>query len=666
MSVKLSLGMIVGILLGYQLHPSPYIPVLLVCLGILILGVLSIFKKQTSFPYFEIVSALLTISVGILTFSLSQPKNYSDHYSHLPKNTNSVWHLKIREVLKPTAFSDRYVAAIKAIDDNQATGKIMVNVSPGRNTNPLKVDDELLLFTQPRAVKPPLNPHQFNYQKYLKKLGITDQVDLTATNNIPLISPTTTVYGSAARLRENISAKLRDSNFGEDQLGIIQALLLGQRNDIQEETYTDYKNAGAVHILAVSGLHIGIILMLLQFLLTPLERLPHGRTFKLVLIVVLLWGFAFVAGLSASVVRAVGMFSFVAYALFLNRPTSTFNILALSMFFILLAHPMFLFQVGFQMSYAAVFAIAWIYPLLQRFWLPKNILLQRAWQLTSVSIAAQLGVLPISLFYFHQFPGLFFVSNLLIVPFLGILLGMGILVIFLALLNFLPPFLVDLYDFMIDRMNSVVGWVAGHEAFIFKDIYFDAVQLLLAYAAIILLVQMLVKAKYRSTIAFLMAVIGFQLWTFLVLYQTEHKEEFLVLHQARNSVLFHQSGNRLHIITTDPTRTESMAIDFKVAENIDKIAYWSIKNSYRSNNKSIMIIDSMGIYPTGVRPDYLLLIESPKLNLDRLLDSLRPKMVITDGNNYKSYIKRWKASCEKAKIPFYYTGEDGAFSIDFK
>lgn len=79
-----------------------------------------------------------------------------------------------------------------------------------------------------------------------------------------------------------------------------------------------------------------------------------------------------------------------------------------------------------------------------------------------------------------------------------------------------------------------------------------------------------------------------------------------------------------------------------------------------------MIIDSMGIYPTGVRPDYLLLIESPKLNLDRLLDSLRPKMVITDGNNYKSYIKRWKASCEKAKIPFYYTGEDGAFSIDFK
>ena len=147
--------------------------------------------------------------------------------------------------------------------------------------------------------------------------------------------------------------------------------------------------------------------------------------------------------------------------------------------------------------YAAVFAIVWVYPMLQRFWFPKNVLLQKVWQLTSVSIAAQLGVLPISLFYFHQFPGLFFVSNLLIIPFLGILLGMGILVIALALLNLLPKFLVVLYDFLIDAMNSLVGWVAGQKVFIFRDIHFDAVQLVLGYAVIILLVQMLVKADYK-------------------------------------------------------------------------------------------------------------------------------------------------------------------------
>ena len=140
----------------------------------------------------------------------------------------------------------------------------------------------------------------------------------------------------AAKIRNHIIEKLKKENFGTEELGVIQALLLGQRNEITSEIDADYKNAGAYHILALSGLHIGILLGLLHFLLKPLELLPKGRTVKLVVIVVLLWGFALLAGLSASILRAVAMFSFVAYALYLNRPTSNFNILALSLFFILL------------------------------------------------------------------------------------------------------------------------------------------------------------------------------------------------------------------------------------------------------------------------------------------------------------------------------------------
>ena len=121
-------------------------------------------------------------------------------------------------------------------------------------------------------------------------------------------------------------------------MGVIQALLLGQRNEITAEIDTDYKDAGAYHILALSGLHIGILLGLLHFLLRPLELLPKGRTIKLIVIVLLLWAFALLAGLSASILRATTMFSFVAYALYLNRPTSHFNILALSLFFILLRY----------------------------------------------------------------------------------------------------------------------------------------------------------------------------------------------------------------------------------------------------------------------------------------------------------------------------------------
>ena len=529
--------------------------------------------------------------------------------------------------------------------------------------NPFRIDDELMVLARPQSIKPPLNPHQFDYKKYLKNMGVTARMDLDSTDYFKRTFPTATIFGITAHLRDKITDKLRRANFGEAQLGIIQALLLGQRNDILKETYDDYKNAGAVHILAISGLHIGIILLLLQFLLRPLERVAHGKTIKLLLLVLLLWGFATLSGLSPSVVRAVAMFSFIAYAQFLNRPTSTFNILALSMFFILMISPMFLFQVGFQMSYAAVFAIVWVYPMFQKFWSPANILFRKVWQLTSVSIAAQLGVVPISLFYFHQFPGLFFVSNLLIIPFLGILLGMGILVILLVLLNLLPELLVNLYDFLIDTMNSIVGWVAGQEAFIFKDIHFDGVQLVLGYAIIISLVQMLTKIDYKRTVVFLTTVIGFQIWSFLILYQTGQKEEFLILHQTGNSILLHRSGNHLNVITPDSSRTLMMVTDYKVAGNIRDISYSTLKNSYLFASKKLLILDSTGVYPRDTSTEYLLLTQSPNINLTRAIASLRPGMVIADGSNYRSSVELWKASCEKAKVPFHYSGDQGAFSI---
>ena len=203
------------------------------------------------------------------------------------------------------------------------------------------------------------------------------------------------------------------------------------------------------------------------------------------------------------------MFSFVAYAFYLNRPSNTYNILALSMFFILLVfNPLLLFDVGFQMSYAAVFAIVWIYPLLQKFWNPKKWLLKYVWQLLSVSIAAQIGVLPISLYYFHQFPGLFFISNLLIVPFLGLILGLGIVVIALILLNLAPNILIEIYDSLIGSMNTIIGWVAQQEAFIFKNIPFDTAQLMLSYCLIIALIWVLTKVTFKRTIVLLICLLG--------------------------------------------------------------------------------------------------------------------------------------------------------------
>lgn len=664
--IKLTLFLVLGILIGSLFNLGIYPSLALVLIFIVTLGVIFYKEKSRKSFVFGITTMLLTTTIGIFSMALSNQSNLSNHYSKLENGKN--WHLKIREVLKPTSFSNRYLADVISLDEKKASGKILLSQPLDSNDHRLYVDDELFIFANEEAINSPLNPHQFDYKNYMQGLGITDQIRLVSENYILRTNSATTIYGAAAALRNKIISKLKKADFGEKELGIIQALLLGQRNDITAETYDDYKNAGAVHILAVSGLHIGILLLLLQFLLRPLELLTYGKKIKLAVLVLLLWGFAFLAGLSASVVRAVTMFSFVAYALYLNRPSNTFNILALSMFFILLVFdPKLLFQVGFQMSYAAVFAIVWIYPLLQKFWSPKNVLLKKIWQLLSVSTAAQLGVLPISLFYFHQFPGLFFVSNLLIVPALGLILGMGILTIALALMNILPAFLVSFYNSLIGLMNSIIGWVANQEAFIFKDISFDGLQLILAYALLISLVLFCSRMNFKRALTLGLSVIAFQLYFFNAEYQTCKKEQLFLAHQTKNTVFLYQTGNDLQIMAYDTVKAERIVKDFEVAERIASVQNRSLKNVYTFTNENLLIVDSLSVYyPNKESVEYLLLTQSPRINLERLIDSIHPKKIIADGSNYRSYVERWKRTCALRKLPFYHTGEKGAYYFDLE
>lgn len=661
--IQLTLVLILGILLGHYYNFNPNIPLTLSLIFLSALGLVYYFEQKRKTLYFALIAFCLTLCIGVLSVSLS--KNNSNQYSNSVSKGAQTWHIKISETLKPNPFSQQYIAQIQALNHEKASGRLLLQLPNDSLGTAFQIDDEIIVHEKLSTINGPLNPHQFDYKSYLNNLGIQHQLRVDDAF-VLLKHSSQTIYGSAATLRNKIIFKLKQANFGKEELAIIQALLLGQRDDISEDTYNSYKNAGAVHILAVSGLHIGILLLLLQFLLKPLELLPKGKTIKLIVIVALLWSFALIAGFSASIVRAVTMFSFVAYALYLNRPSNTFNILALSMFFILLViDPKLLFQVGFQMSYAAVFAIVWIYPLLQKLWFPKHIIIRKIWQLLSVSVAAQLGVLPISLFYFHQFPGLFFISNLIIVPFLGLVLGAGILVIFLAQLDFLPNWLVRIYDTLIGWMNAIITWVAEQEAFVFQNISFDAIQLVLAYTLLFTLILFFSKPNFKKALIGAFTILCFQGYLFYATYTTAKKESLLIAHQTRNAIVLHQKGESLVVYAQDISRTKRLVTDFQVAERVSTVKNKDLLHSYTWQLKRILRIDSLGLIPKGKKkPDYLLLSQSPKLNLDRLIDSLQPKMIIADGSNYRSYAQRWAQTCAKRKLPFHYTGEKGAYYFE--
>ncbi len=621
---------------------------------------------RSGFLYFELTTVLTTILLGIFLISLSKSKNLQHHYSKVDLELPKLWEIKIREVLKPNPYNQRYIVEVLSLEKKNSTGKLVLNVPNDSTLKKLKVDDELFLFAKAETIKPPLNPYQFDYKDFLGKQGVYHQIQVSHDQLLPQENPSVSLLGIASNFREHIIAKLKSQNFGKEELGVIQALVLGQRDDISESVYNNYKDAGAIHILAVSGLHVGIFMLLFQFLLSPLERLPKGKTLKLLCVVFMLWAYAFIAGLSPSIVRAVTMFSFVAYAMQLNRPTNSLNIVALSMFFILLVKPLFLFQVGFQMSYAAVVSIVWIYPKLQRFWFPDNFLIRKGWQLFSVSVAAQLGVLPISLYYFHQFPALFFVTNLLIIPFLGIILGMGVLVIILSLADLLPHFLANMYNNIIKTMNAVISWVADQESFVIRDIPFDSVQLFVGYVAIIFMVLLLSKPKRKNTLVFLTSIIVLQTWAIWKRLQMQQKESLILAHQNRNTIFIHQLGNIIKLYETDSIQSHRIVTDFVIAEHTQSISHDVLTHSYKIDNKTLYIMDSLGIYPPLKQIDFLLLTQSPKINLERFIDSIQPKLILADGSNYRSYIAQWKQTCLKKEIPFHHTGEKGfyVFNLD--
>mgnify|MGYP003624643954 CR=1 FL=1 len=666
--IKLTLFLVLGIIVGNYVNVSITLPLLLTIISLIFLGVLFKTKRFKESIYFGINTLILTFSIGFLVVTFANPKNTSNYYGKFTFEEPHELHLKIEAVLKSNTFSDRYIATVFKVNNVEATGKILLTIPLDTNAKKIKVDDELMVFSKLSQVHSPLNPHEFNYKKYLESLGIYHQLNLRSNSDFILNkNPTKTTYGIAASWRESIIYNLKKEKFGVDELAIIQALILGQRNDITEEIYMNYKNAGAIHILAVSGLHIGVLLFLLQFLLQPIEMLPFGKKIKLVLIIGILWSFAFLAGLSASIVRAVTMFSFFAYAEYLNRSTNRFNILALSIFFILLIKPTYLFQVGFQLSYAAVFAILWMYPMLQRFWFPKNIVVRKIWQLLCVSITAQLGVLPISLFYFHQFPSLFFISNLIIVPCLGLLLGGGILISILSLFGILPNFMTQFYNTIIRFMNMIIEWIAHQETFIFKDIPFNNIQLVLGYIIIVSFVFAITKSSFKKASFFLYSIISFQLWSFYASYKASSEEQIFIIHQSKNSGLFYKKGTDLHILSNQPKRLTQLISNYKVEERSKNIIQDSLKNSYIINNECLYILDSLHVYPPkNSRITYLLLTQSPKINLEKFLDSVKPKLLIADGSNYKNDIINWQETCRKRKLPFHYTGEKGAFYFNLK
>ena len=668
--IRFTICLIIGITLSKTLSISVFYSFLItVCFTALTVFLYFIFKKKNNYLYiFGITCYLTFIAFGLFISTSNEDLNKTNHFSnYISRDTVSTTiTFRVRELLKPNAFSKRYYVDILKLNNNTVIGKALLNVKKDSVQTQLPIDAIYTTALPLVDVKKPLNPDQFSYKDYLEKQQVHYQLYADHTNLLQLQNKTHTLFGYAAKLRNHINSKLNPYQYTNDQLSIINALILGQRQNITKEVYDNYTNAGAIHILAVSGLHVGIILLILNLVFKPVERLKNGKFYKTLILVILLWTYALIAGGSASIIRATTMFSIVAIGINLKRPTNIYNTLAVSVFILLLIKPNFLFDVGFQLSYAAVIAIVSFQPILEKLWTPKYKIVTLLWQTLTVTVSAQFGIIPISLYYFHQFPSLFWLSNLIVIPFLSIILGLGLLVITLALFGLPKTLLSDAFGLVINWMNSFFGWISSQEDFLIIDIPFTIAQVIVSYIFIFCLYALYHNKNYRWLQLTLISVLVLQLSYTIVQFNSK-SNQFIVFHKSRNTLLGKKHNNQLATFSTLKTaETNSIIRSYAVKNALQTMPSKPIINLYKLNNKHLLVVDSLAVFNLkGITVDYVVLTQSPKLNLTRLIDSLKPKVIIADGNNYRSYVNRWEATCLKQKLPFYHTGKTGAYIINY-
>ncbi|WP_298950410.1 ComEC/Rec2 family competence protein [uncultured Nonlabens sp.] len=591
-----------------------------------------------------------------------------------------VLQLKLSERLTSNKFNDRFYAQVLALDKEVVSGNTLVLFKRSDSLG-YKVGDRLTVYDDVNLPAFARNPEDFDYRKYLKSIDVYGQVYVDK----PKILKHVNGEGDLSfllKLRKTILTELARSGLRDRPKAMIEALVLGQRQNLDPEVTKSFRDAGVIHILALSGLHVGILLLILRFMSRRLLRFKYGHWIQSVLLIVLLWSFALLTGMSPSIMRAVTMFSFVAIGMNLKRKGSVYHSLTLSAFLLLLYDPRLLFQVGFQLSYMAVFSIVLIQPVIAGLWTWRNKVKDFFWNIFTVTLAAQIGVAGISLFYFHQFPGLFILGNMMLLPLLPFIIGASLLLIFLLVIDFPTGWLVAILNKVLEFIIGTVARISSWDTFIIKEVHISLWETVLIYVALFSIILFLLPYFKRSkrerfylkkpNWMLHTSIVSLLLFFSLKGYESYSSgtERFFVLHQATGSAVSISNNNHALVYTDlhvmDSLRAFNSLERLKAIENHrgKTLVIDTLKNVLSHKEVPLIVVDENSLYSNEIKNATVLLSHSPKINLERLILDISPKLIIADGSNYRNIVDKWKVTCYKNNVELLNTYEVGAIEIN--
>ncbi|WP_224996000.1 ComEC/Rec2 family competence protein [Cesiribacter sp. SM1] len=598
--------------------------------------------------------------------------------------TAGVWFASVEEEPAQTARSYRFRASVwdtaGAINKTEA----LLTVPLTAVTDPPVPGQLLFVKGQLQEVPAPLNPQEFDYKDYLALQGIHYQLFTQAV--LPLskhINTLSALERTALGSRKYLLQVVRRYVTDLQAAGVVSAMVLGHRAGLDRSLRQAYADAGVMHVLAVSGLHVGIVYSFLLFLLRYFQRGLWKRLCWLALCLLVLWIYAWITGLAPSAMRAALMFSVIATGKAIKLKGNIYNSIGFSAFLLLVINPLLIKQVGFQLSYAAVIGIVYLQPRIVRWYQPEHPFLKKLWQLFTVTLAAQLATFPLGLYYFHQFPTYFFISNILAVPLAFFILAATLV---LLLLHWLP------------LLNVLIGWVVMHLAIGLNDwvnltgqlpasrllAFINSWDALLLYAGIISLLVLLRRRSFfwvGATFSLLLLLACSGIYR---TYQLRNQRQFTIYQVSGHTLLQFVHGQEELLLPIGPLPTEQQ-LGFHVepariaAGVASSPVHQQLPRDFQLPSQSIRGVQLLvwnGITVAvveGGKPlllpdeplevDVLLLRKSPRLAPEFLQQAFKVRHLVLDASNSRWYRQQFSSAANSLDLPFYVTSDRGAFII---
>lgn len=676
--LRLLLPLIAGILIGWYAHLPWQAAVAVGATGIISFGASAILSLKNKYRYAWLGgagSALLLGGLGMLLTWLHQAPHRGNWFGHRLAASEVVELVLLeppvekRNTVKATA---RVAALYGRRQKWNTSGRVIVYFQKHTSLQQLQYGSVIRTRLHPSPITNAGNPGGFDYKRYALFNGITHQ--LLLQNGQYLLTPQNKgnalqalLFRSRAYVLQTLATYIR----GPHEKAVAQALLAGYRDNLDRDLVQSFSNTGVVHIIAISGMHLGLLYVLLLWLLRPLNRYPRLRVPKMLLILAFLWGFSLYTGASASVMRAVVLFTFVAAGNLLQRKGNVYNSLAASAFVLLCYNPFLLWDVGFRLSYAAVLSIVLfrkpIYDLLYI----QNPLLQGLWKLTSVTLSAQILTLPLCMYHFHQSPNLFLIANLVAVPLGTLSLYGALLLLLLSPLPFLAQLQGSLLSYLLQGLHQYILWVDRFRFSVSDGIWHHPLQTLLIYAAITAFAVWLLQRNRKAMVFGLGFVAAFLALAAVQQYQRQTQQLLVVYNIPKHQAVDLVMGRQLWYRGSRELLYDGFLRNFHIKPSRiangtyhSKLQLLPRQPIVRARHKTILFIDKPGHWnlpANHLRADVAIISNQTRIHPADLSQLRSCGTVVFDSSNPAGQLQQWKHWSDSLQLNSFFTQWQGAF-----